>query len=189
MAFLADLWLPILASAAAVFVVSSILHMLLPIHKGDHGKLPGEEQVLEAMRTQGVTPGSYMFPCPTSVKDMGTPEMVAKYGQGPVGFLTVMPNGAPKIGKSLIQWFLFSLLISFFTAYISRFALLPGEGFMMVLRVTGAAATLGYAVPALQDSIWKGQRWCVSMKFVFDGIVYGVVTGLVFALLWPCGAC
>ena len=95
MAFLTDLWLPILASAAAVFVVSSLLHMLLPWHRGDAGKLPGEDAVLETMRAQGVEPGSYMFPCSGSMRDMATPEMVAKYDRGPVGFLTVVPSGSP----------------------------------------------------------------------------------------------
>ena len=54
MQFLADLWLPIVLSAVLVFVVSSILHMVIPIHKGDYKKLPGEDQVLESMRGAGV---------------------------------------------------------------------------------------------------------------------------------------
>ncbi len=40
---LAELWLPILLSAVVVFIVSSILHMVISIHKGDFKKLPGEE--------------------------------------------------------------------------------------------------------------------------------------------------
>jgi hypothetical protein len=34
-----DLWLPVLLSAVFVFIASSVLHMLIPIHKGDHGLL------------------------------------------------------------------------------------------------------------------------------------------------------
>ena len=187
MAFLADLWLPILVSAAAVFVVSSILHMLLPHHRSDHGKIAGEDAVLESMRTEGVEPGSYTFPCPASMKDMGSPEMVAKYEKGPVGILTVLPIGVPNMGKSLIQWFLFSALVAFFTAYIGSLALGDCVTFKMVLRVTGATATLGYAASSIQESIWKGQRWGVTAKYLLDGLIYGVTTGLVFAWLWPCG--
>ena len=40
---LTDLWLAILVSSVAVFVVSSVLHMLLPIHKGDMRPLPDED--------------------------------------------------------------------------------------------------------------------------------------------------
>ena len=39
---LMDLWLPILLSAVFVFVASSIIHMAIPIHKGDYKRLPGE---------------------------------------------------------------------------------------------------------------------------------------------------
>ncbi len=67
---LSELWLPILLSGIFVFTVSSIMHMLLPIHKGDFKKLLNEANMLEAMRTQGVQPGAYMFPCPGSMKDM-----------------------------------------------------------------------------------------------------------------------
>jgi hypothetical protein len=184
-AFLIDLWLPILASAVAVFVVSSIIHMVLPWHRGDYGKLDGEDAVLEAMRNQSVRPGCYMFPCPGSMKEMGTPEMVAKYEKGPVGYMTVIPNGPPAMGKSLVQWFLYTLLIGIFVAYLGSLAVEPGTAFKGVLRITGGVAVLAHAVGYLQDSVWKGQRWGITLKFVVDGIVYGLVTGIVFALLWP----
>jgi len=100
-----DLWLPVLVSAVLVFIVSAVFHMVLPIHRGDYGKLPGEPKLLAAMRTEGVRPGTYMFPCPASMKDMGSPEMIAKYKEGPVGFVTVIPSGPPAMGKNLAMWF------------------------------------------------------------------------------------
>ncbi len=36
---LTELWLPILLSAVFVFIVSSILHMVISIHKGDFKKI------------------------------------------------------------------------------------------------------------------------------------------------------
>jgi hypothetical protein len=185
MVTLADLWLPILLSAAAVFVVSSVLHMLLPLHRGDHGKMPGEEPILAAMRDQGVNPGQYMFPCPGSMKDMGTPEMQERYRRGPVGTLTVMPNGAPRVGRSLVQWFLFLLLVGVFVGYLATLALHAGAESMAVFRTCGTAAILAYAVGTLDNSIWRGVRWSVTLKFAFDGILYGLVTAGVFASLWP----
>jgi hypothetical protein len=183
MEFLTQLWLPILASAAAVFVVSSILHMVLPIHRGDYGKIPGEDAALDALRD--VPPGQYMFPCPSSMKDMASPEMVAKYERGPVGTLVVVPSRVPPIGKSLLIWFGLSVVISIFTAYLAWHALPPGAEFMSVLRIAGTIGVLGYAFANMNDSIWKGVRWGVTAKFVFDGLVYGVATGLVFAAFWP----
>ena len=38
------LWLPILLSAVIVFFASFVLHMLLPIHRGDYRQLPDEEK-------------------------------------------------------------------------------------------------------------------------------------------------
>lgn len=180
-----DLWLPILASGAAVFVVSSIVHMCLPIHKGDYGKLPGEDAILGSMRDHGVNPGQYMFPGCTSMKEMGTPEMGEKYKRGPVGYLSVLPTGTPNMGKSLLLWFLLTILVGIFVAYLASQALRAGEDYMKVFRFCGSAAILGHAVGSIHDSIWKGVRWSITLKFVFDGVLYGLVTAGVFAWLWP----
>jgi hypothetical protein len=182
---LADLWLAILLSAVFVFVASSILHMLLPIHKGDLKKLPGEAEVLEAMRNQGVQPGDYMFPCPASMKDCGSPEMVEKFKQGPVGNMTVVASGPPSMGKSLVQWFLYCVLISFFAAYITTFSLEPGAHYLKVFRLTGTVAVVGYAFGSITNSIWKGTSWWVTLKFIFDGVIYGLLTAGTFGWLWP----
>jgi hypothetical protein len=97
------LWLPILLSAVIVFVASSILHMLLPIHKNDYRKLPSEEKVLDAMRAAGVTPGrEYRFPF-CSMKEMKDPATIDKFKSGPVGVLTIVPSQAPAMGKRLAQ--------------------------------------------------------------------------------------
>ena len=182
---LTELLFPILLSAVFVFIASSILHMVIPIHKGDFAKLPGEEKLLQAMRTENLQPGSYTFPCAGTMKDMGTPEMIEKFNQGPVGFMTVLPNGPPAMGKSLMLWFVFSIVIGVFVAYIAGVGLGRGVEFMTVFRMTAAAAILGYAASALVDSIWKGQSWTITLKFVFDGLVYGLVTAGTFAWLWP----
>jgi hypothetical protein len=182
---LSDLWLPILLSAVFVFVVSSILHMVIPIHKGDYKKLPGEQRVLEEMRAQGVQPGSYMFPCAGSMKEMGSPEMIDKCNLGPVGYLTVVPSGPPAMGKSLVQWFLYTVVIGMLVAYAAALGLDRGTAYLPVFRLTGTIAILGYAVGALPDSIWKGQSWAVTLKFIFDGVVYGLVTAGTFGWLWP----
>ncbi|MHC5209847.1 MAG: hypothetical protein ACYTG2_03920 [Planctomycetota bacterium] len=179
------LWLPILLSAVFVFVASSVLHMAIPIHQNDFTKLPKEDEVLAAMRKQGVGPGDYMFPCPASMKDMASPEMVAKYNQGPVGQMTILPNGPINMGRSLLQWFLYSILISVFTAYVSMFALPHGSHYLEVFQVTGAAAVLGYAFASIPNSIWKGVKWSTTAKFVFDGVVYALVTAGTFGWLWP----
>jgi len=83
-------WLPILVAAVLVFVVSSITHMVIPLHKGDYAKLPGEAKIMEAMRNESVGQGDYMMPFCTG-KSMGSDEMKKKFEQGPTAFITVMP--------------------------------------------------------------------------------------------------
>lgn len=185
---LAALWLPILLSAVFVFVVSSVIHMATPMHKGDYKKLPGEANVLSGMRSEGVAPGHYMFPCAESMKAMGEPEMIAKFNEGPVGYVTVIPNGPPAIGKSLITWFIYSIVIGALVAYAATLGLQAGAEFMTVFRFTAVAAILGYAVGEIPQSIWKGMSWGITLKFVIDGLLYGLTTAATFAWLWPAAA-
>jgi hypothetical protein len=185
MALLVSLWLPILLSAVFVFIASSIIHVALPIHKGDFKKLPGEEKVLEAMRTAGVQPGAYGFPFLESMKDMGSPEMTEKYKKGPVGFMTVIPSGTPGMGKNLVMWFLYTILIGIFVGYVACLALGRGADYRAVFRVTGTVAILAYAIPYIADSIWKSQSWSTTFRFMFGGVVYGLATAGTFGWLWP----
>ena len=59
---LMSLWLPILLAAVAVFVASSITHMVLRYHRNDFQGMPGEEGVREAIRKAGVKPAVTCFP-------------------------------------------------------------------------------------------------------------------------------
>src|ERR1700747_1795558 len=112
---LTSLWLPILLSAVIVFVASSIMHMLLPYHRGDYRQLPNEEKTLSALRAAGLKRGLYVFPFGPH-KDMKSPAMIEKYNQGPVGMMTVFPGGPPVMPKFLGLWFAYSPLPGLFVA-------------------------------------------------------------------------
>ena len=114
--FLVDMWMPILASATAVWVVSSIL-----------------------------------------------------------------PSGPPTMGKQLLQWFLYSVLISIFAADFAGFV--NPQSATVAFRRTGTVAMLGYAVTYIPNSIWKSLAWTTTAEFILDGVIYGLVTGAVFAWL------
>jgi hypothetical protein len=179
------LWLPILLSAVIVFVASSIIHMALPIHKSDYRKLPDEGKVLDILRAARVTPGrEYRFPFCTQ-KEMKSPETIEKFKRGPVGLLVIMPSGAPKMGKFLGQWFLYCVVVSIFTACLTGRTLMPGTPYLEVFRVAATTAFLGYSLAQLQNSIWRGVTWGVTLKHVLDGLVYGLLTAGTFAWLWP----
>jgi len=185
MVSLAALWLPIVLAAVAVFFVSSIFHVVLPFHRNDYSKMPGEEGVLAAMRDAGVKRGMYMFPHLGSMAEMNTPEGQEKYRTGPVGILVVMPNGPVNMGKHLALWFVYCLLVSFFVAYLAAHTMAAGTHYLGVFRIVGTAAFLAYGFGYLTHPIWKGETWGVSLKGVFDGLVYGLVTAGVFGWLWP----
>ena len=92
MVALSALWLPILLAAVIVFVASSIIHMVLPYHKTNYRQLPDEDKLRATLRAANLTPGLYHFPYCTP-KEMNTPEGKVKFTEGPVGHMTVLPNG------------------------------------------------------------------------------------------------
>lgn len=180
-----SLWIPVLVSAAAVFLGSSILHMVLKYHSADMKGLPNEDAMREALGKQKPGPGQYFVPYCAGHKQMSEPAMKEKFEKGPVAMITVFPNGAVAMGRVLSQWLGFILLVSFVASYVARLTLSAGADGMLVLRVTGTVAFAGYALGNISDSIWKGQPWGNTARALMDAMIYSVLTGLTFKLLWP----
>lgn len=177
---LTSLWIPILLSAVIVFVVSSLIHMLLAYHNSDFSKVPAEDEVLEALRKANLTPGDYAMPYAGSVKVMGSPEFIEKTTRGPVLFMTVTKSGPPSMTASLIQWFIYSIVVSFMAAYITSRAVAPGAHYLEVFRFAGCTAFVGYSLALAQNSIWYKRAWKVTLKTMFDGLVYALFTAGTF---------
>jgi hypothetical protein len=55
--------------------------------------------------------------------------MQEKYKQGPVGMMTVFPSGLPAMPKFMGMWFVYCLVISFFTAYLTGHTVAPGVNY------------------------------------------------------------
>ena len=182
---LSSLWLPILLSAIIVFIVSSIIHMFLPWHKNDYKKIPDEGKVLDALRPFNISPGDYMAPLASSMEDMKSPEFAEKMKKGPVVIVTVKPNGMWKMGPTLFLWFLYSVVVGFFAAYIASRALPNGADYLQVFRFIGASAFMGYSFALWQFSIWYGRSWNTTIKATIDGLLYALFTAGVFGWLWP----
>jgi hypothetical protein len=184
MVSLAALWLPIVLSAVIVFVASSIMHMLLPYHQSDYRKLPDEDRVRAALRAAGLTQGLYIFPH-THHKEMNSPAMVEKYKEGPVGMMSIAPNGPPAMPKFLGLWFVYTLIISFFVAYLTGHTVALGTPYPAVFRVVGTAAFLVYGLANISNGIWRGIPWTMVAKDMIDGLVYALLTAGTFGWLWP----
>ncbi len=185
MVSLTSLWIPVLLSAVIVFVVSSIIHMVLPYHRNDVRKVPKEDALMDALRGLDLPPGDYAVPHAGSMEGMKKPEFVEKMKRGPIAFLTVAPGATPSMAMPLLLWFLYSVVVSIFAGYIAGRALPPGAHYLAVFRFVGASAFMGYSLALLQNSIWYKRNWGTTLKSVFDGLLYGLFTAGTFGWLWP----
>jgi hypothetical protein len=182
---LTSLWMPILLSAVVVFIASSIVHMALTYHKTDFRKVPSEDQVMDALRKFNVPPGDYLMPCPADMKDMKSPAFLEKRNKGPVVLMTVIQSGPVTMGPQLVQWFVYSAVVSLFAAYLTSRAVLPGAPYLEVSRFASTVAFVGYALGQWPATIWYKRSLSTTLKGTFDGLLYGFLTGGVFGWLWP----
>jgi hypothetical protein len=182
---LVSLWLPIVVSAVVVWIASAIVWMALPHHKPDFRRLPDEAAVREALGKQKAGPGIYMIPYCEGGKGMADPDMMKKFEEGPVGFLTLKKPGKPAMGGAMAYSFLFNLVVAFFVAYVAHFTLQAGTPYLTVFRLTATVGFLSYSAGLMYRSIWFGHPWGATWKEVIDGLVYGLLTGGVFGWLWP----
>ena len=187
MVTITSLWLPILLSAVIVFIVSSLIHMVLGYHNNDFTAVPDEDGVMDALRPFSLTPGEYVIPRAGSMKEMGTPEFMEKMKKGPCAFFTVLENGPPKMGMQLTLWFVYSIVVGIFAAYVTTRALAstPNPEYLAVFRFVGATSFIAYSVALWQNSIWYKRSWATTAKSTFDGLVYALLTAGTFGWLWP----
>lgn len=185
MTSLAALWLPILVSAIVVFIASSIIHMATRWHKADYQKIPNEDEAMDALRPLAIRPGDYMVPNCNDMKEMKSAAFIEKREKGPVMIATVLPNGPVAMGVSLAQWFIYSLVVSFFAAYVAAHALPAGGRYPQVFRFAGVTAFVGYALALWQMSIWYRRSWGTTLRSTIDGLIYALLTAGVFGWLWP----
>ncbi|HEV8148572.1 MAG TPA: hypothetical protein VGP61_00155, partial [Gemmatimonadales bacterium] len=171
---LVALWLPILLSAVSVFVVSSIIHMLLPWHKSDYPAVPNEDKAREAIRALGIPPGDYMIPRPVTREDMRSAAFMEKVKQGPNLILTVLPSGPWSMGRNLTLWFVYAVVVGIFAGYLTSRALPPGAEYVEVFRFAGCTAFVGYVLALWQMSIWYQRAWSTTIKATFDGLIYAL---------------
>jgi hypothetical protein len=182
---LSSLWLPILLSAILVFVASSIIHMVLPIHRNDLRRFDQEDAVLEALRRFRLAPGDYALPHAGSPAGMKEPAFLDKMNKGPVAFVTVAPPGPPDIGSALFRWFVYSVLVSVIAGYVASRAVGPGAPYLQVFRFAGTTAFCSYSLALPQNSIWWKRNWGMTLKTMADGLVYALLTAGTFGWLWP----
>jgi hypothetical protein len=178
------LWLPILLSAVAIFVASSVMHMFLGYHWDDLRAVPKQDAVLDALRGLNIPPGDYALPKADSMRHMRSSEYLEKFRRGPVVLLNVA-TGEMGMGRSLAQWFLYLLVVGVCCAYIAGRELQVGAPYLAVFRIVGFSAFMAYALALPQASIWYRRNWRMTVVGMADGLVFALLTGGMFGWLWP----
>lgn len=183
MSAITDLWLPILVSGVGVFFASFLAWMVLPHHKGDFKQFKSEGAVLDALRPQGLAPGTYIYPdCQGPA--MKTEEGKQRYAAGPWGVILVH-GGPANFGRNLVLVFAFYVVVSVLVAYVARLALPDGASFMNVFRIAGTAGAMAYALGGIPNAIFFGRTGRSIAMDTLDGVAFGLLTGAIFGWFWP----
>jgi hypothetical protein len=178
---LTSLWLPILLSGIALFFASFAAWMLLPHHKKEWIGLPNEDAIMRQLKSDNLIAGQYCFPYAATPEAMKDEAYKAKMKAGPRGTLTLWKE-PPNMAVNLFCTVLFFLIANAVIAYLAAMVLSPGEDHMRVFRFVGTAGVLTYGTANILNGIWFGRKMVAD---IVDGIAYGLITGAIFALLWP----
>jgi hypothetical protein len=182
---LAQLWLPIVLSAVAVFVSSSLIHTVIKWHASDYWKLPDEEAARAALRKDAPKPGQYRVPWCRPGPDITSEVIQRTFRAAPGATNTLGAAGAPHMGKALGGWVAFVLVMTTLIGYVAAVAAPVGSPGAHVFRIVAVVAFLAYAGGAPVQAIWIGLPWRAALKDMLDGLIYAAVTGALFAWLWP----
>jgi hypothetical protein len=125
----------------------------------------------------------YIVPYAIDGGQMKDPEVQKKYLDGPQAYITVVPSGMPAMGGKLLGSLVYYLFVGVLCAYILSRTTAPDAAYLTVFRITGTVAWIAYGIAYLQDSIWFGRPWPLTIKNLVDALIYGSLTGGVFGWL------
>lgn len=187
MELLLPLWLPILLSAGVIWVMSIIFGMALPHHKQDWIGLGDEDGFMEDLRRRGIKPGNYLFPDFRSSEQLRSEKVERALKEGPVGHLSVWKTPVT-MGDKMVGTLVVHLVVCILIAYLTRIALpaaSPPPPFAKVFQIAGTAGVLAYSFSFIPNALWFGAYKRTIVASIFDGVLYGVVIGAIFAWRWP----
>jgi hypothetical protein len=187
MDFLTALWLPILVSGVAVWFASALFWMAIGHHNKDVDAIPNEQEFIETIRRFGLKPGNYGYPDFQKCKSLPKEERAKFYkdwDKNPSGLLRVWAPA--NMGVNMFLTFFFCLVTSAVIAYLGWAALKhSGEPFAHVMQILGTAGILAYCFASFPNDIWFQKSKRAMLTNLIDGLVFGLLTGAIFAWLWP----
>src|SRR5579862_67208 len=172
----------------AMFLWSSVAHMILPLGQAGIKEIPNEQPVLSSMQAGlGQASGLYMFPGMGVGPDANRQqrnEAMRDYGQklaaNPSGLLIYHPPGAPALtGGQLMTEFLTefveALLLAFLLAQTRATTFGSRIGLAIVIALVGVITT---NVPYWN---WYGFPLSYTLPYAFTQIVGYTIAGIVAA--------
>lgn len=189
MSFFTQLWLPILLSGVGVWIASAVCWMAIGHHKKDRDAIPGgrEQELMDAITKLGLGPGNYGFPDFCQYDNLPRKERMEKlkslYERRPYGILRVW--GEMNMGVNMLLTLLFFVVTSAVIAYLGWAVMPAGTAFAKVFQVIGTAAVLAYCFASFPNDVWFQTKRRAMVMNLIDGIIYGLITGAIFAWLWP----
>lgn len=180
-----QLLLPSALAAFLCWIASALMHVVLKYHNSDYQQLHNEDAVADALRAGRPRPALYSLPFCDDMKALEQPEMRKRFEAGPVAMITVMPNGLPPMGRLMAQQVGFFVFGAWLVGYCVSLAFGPGAEYLAVFRMAAAVGFLAYGWGVIPFAIWYGHPWSVTVKYLADALVYGLLTAGAFAWLWP----
>lgn len=182
---LLQLWLPIVFGTFLAWIASALIHMAIKYHNSDYQRLANEDEVMDAVKKGSPTLGIHAFPFCIDMNEMKDREVQRRFKNGPVGLLTMLPNGLPNMGKLIGQQIGYFFVGCVLIGYCATLALEPGAQYMAVFRFVGVVGFLTFGWGIIPFSIWFGHLWSMTAKYLLDAFIYGLVVAGSFAWLWP----
>jgi hypothetical protein len=176
--------------AIAMFLWSSLAHVVLPLAKTGIQEIPNEQLVLSAMQTSlGATPGLYFFPGiglgPDATRQQENAAMQQydqKLATNPSGLLIYHPPGAKaltpgQLVTEFITEFIEALLVVFLLAQTRLATFASRVGFVTLAGIMAAITT------NLPYWNWYGFPTNYTIAYMTIEIVGYVVVGIVAAVV------
>ncbi|MBL0870395.1 MAG: hypothetical protein IBJ18_07465 [Phycisphaerales bacterium] len=185
MDFLVHLWLPIMISGVAVFVLSALGWMAVNHHAKDQRSLPDSKPLMDALEAMKAEPGVYMFPmaCGHGSKEQKAAAMAEMFKK-PTGVIRIWKM--PSMGGNMLSSLAVYLVISVLIAYLGWSAFgATNKSFAELFKVLGTAGVLAYSFAFIPNDIWFQNSRRATVLCVIDGVIYGLATGAIFAAMWP----
>jgi hypothetical protein len=173
-----ELWMPIVATGIATHIYSTLAWTVLPHHKPEWTKLPEEDETYQTL--ERIPAGQYVFPHASSQQDMQT-ESFQKKMKSRSGMLVIWPSPT-NMGKAIIQTLVSYLVVAFVIGYLASISLSKGAEFMKVMQFTMTAGLLAHIAAKFPFVFWFRRRIIMD---VLDGVIFALITGAIFAALWP----